>query len=286
MNEHRAREERRERDMERIRRLCLMDDVFFNVCMDGYIEGMACILRVILEMPDLVVERVTTQKTAGSLRGRGVRFDAFARAGKRLMNIEVQRDDRGAAPERARFNSSMMDARELQKGEEVTELPETYVIFITEKDVLGEGLPICHIHRVIEETGKPFGDRSHIVYVNGEVRDATPLGRLMHDFFCQDAEDMHYEELKKRASFFKEEEGGRGKMCKIMDEIWQEGMAQGMERGMAQGMERGMAQGMERNRLESLRTIMRKMRLSAEDAMAMLDVPQDRWQKYKTLLEQ
>ena len=104
----------------------------------------------------------------------------------------------------------------------------------------------------------------------------------MHDFFCQDAEDMHYEELKKRASFFKEEEGGRGKMCKIMDEIWQEGM----ERGMAQGMERGMAQGMERNRLESLRTIMRKMRLSAEDAMAMLDVPQDRWQKYKTLLEQ
>ena len=104
----------------------------------------------------------------------------------------------------------------------------------------------------------------------------------MHDFFCQDAEDMHYEELKKRASFFKEEEGGRGKMCKIMDEIWQEGMAQ----GMVQGMERGMTQGMERDRLESLRTIMRKMRLSAEDAMAMLDVPQDRWQKYKTLLEQ
>ena len=270
MNEHRAREERRERDMERIRRLCLMDDVFFNVCMDGYVEGMACILRVILEMPDLVVERVTTQKTAGSLRGRGVRFDAFARAGKRLMNIEVQRDDRGAAPERARFNSSMMDARELQKGEEVTELPETYVIFITEKDVLGKRLPICHIERTIRETGELFGDRSHIIYVNGEVRDATPLGRLMHDFFCQDAEDMHYEELKKRASFFKEEEGGRGKMCKIMDEIWQEGMTQGMER----------------DRLESLRTIMRKMRLSAEDAMAMLDVPQDRWQKYKTLLEQ
>ena len=75
-------------------------------------------------------------------------------------------------------------------------------------------------------------------------------------------------------------------MCKIMDEIWQEGMERGMAQGMERGMERGMAQGMERDRLESLRTIMRKMRLSAEDAMAMLDVPQDRWQKYKTLLEQ
>ena len=104
----------------------------------------------------------------------------------------------------------------------------------------------------------------------------------MHDFFCQDAEDMHYEELKKRASFFKEEEGGRGKMCKIMDEIWQEGM----ERGMAQGMERGMAQGMERNRLESLRTIMQTMRLSEDEAMNALLIPLEKRAKYKTLLEQ
>ena len=111
-------------------------------------------------------------------------------------------------------------------------------------------------------------------YVNGEVRDATPLGRLMHDFFCQDAEDMHYEELKKRASFFKEEEGGRGKMCKIMDEIWQE------------GMERGMAQGMERDRLESLRTIMQTMRLSEDEAMNALLIPLEKRAKYKTLLEQ
>ena len=125
---------------------------------------------------------------------------------------------------------------------------------------------------------------------------------LMHDFFCQDAEDMHYEELKKRASFFKEEEGGRGKMCKIMDEIWQEGMERGMaqgmergmERGMAQGMERGMAQGMERGMergaenklLESLRTIMQTMRLSEDEAMNALLIPLEKRAKYKALLEQ
>ena len=119
-------------------------------------------------------------------------------------------------------------------------------------------------------------------YVNGEVRDATPLGRLMHDFFCQDAEDMHYEELKKRASFFKEEEGGRGKMCKIMDEIWQEGM----ERGMAQGMERGMERGAENKLLESLRTIMQTMRLSEDEAMNALLIPLEKRAKYKALLEQ
>ena len=104
----------------------------------------------------------------------------------------------------------------------------------------------------------------------------------MHDFFCQDAEDMHYEELKKRASFFKEEEGGRGKMCKIMDEIWQEGM----ERGMAQGMERGMERGAENKLLESLRTIMQTMRLSEDEAMNALLIPLEKRAKYKALLEQ
>ena len=34
------------------------------------------------------------------------------------------------------------------------ELNETYVIFITENDVLGENLPIYHVDRIIRETGK------------------------------------------------------------------------------------------------------------------------------------
>ena len=251
-----------------IERLCLMDDTFFNVCMDGYLAGMACILRIILALPELIVERVTVQKTADSLYGRGVRFDAFARADGRLMNIEVQRDDRGAVPERARFNSSMMDARELQKGEEVKRLPETYVIFITEKDVLGKGLPCYHIERTIKETGEDFGDRSHIIYVHGEIQDETPLGRLMHDFFCQDAEKMYYEELRNRARFFKNEKGGRVKMCKIMDEIRQEGFERGAENKL----------------LESLRTIMQTMRLSEDEAMNALLIPMEKRAKYKTLL--
>ena len=164
----------------------------------------------------------------------------------------------------------LMDARELQKGEEVTELPETYVVFITEKDVLGKGLSRYHIERTIKETGEDFGDRSHIIYVNGTIQDETPLGRLMHDFFCQDAEKMYYEELRNRASFFKNEEGGRVEMCKIMDEIRQEGINWGMER----------------DRLESLRTIMQTMRLSEDEAMNALLIPPEKRAKYKELLAQ
>ena len=67
----------------------------------------------------------------------GVRFDVFARDSKgREYDIEIQRADRGAEPKRARYNSALMDANALKTGEDVGKLRDTYVIFITENDVM------------------------------------------------------------------------------------------------------------------------------------------------------
>lgn len=92
----------------------------------------------------------------------------------------------------------------LNAGQDFEELPETYVIFITRDDVLGYDLPIYHIERKIEEIGAEFKDESYIIYVNSGCQDDTELGRLMHDFHCKDAEDMHSEILAKRVYELKE----------------------------------------------------------------------------------
>ena len=42
---------------------------------------------------------------------------------------------------------------------------------------------------------------------------STVLGRLMHDFFCMDPDDMNYQQLAKKARFFKENEEGKAVMC-------------------------------------------------------------------------
>ena len=107
----------------------------------------------------------------------GIRLDVLAvdSAGK-LYNIEVQRKDDGAVPQRARYNSSLLDADNLEKGANFRDLPETFVIFITENDVLKGGKQIYHIERVVKETGKNFGDGSQIVYVNGSMRGGSALG--------------------------------------------------------------------------------------------------------------
>ena len=52
----------------------------------------------------------------------------------RLYNIEIQRDDAGAIPERAHYNAALMAAHTLREGQTVADLPETYVVMITEMD--------------------------------------------------------------------------------------------------------------------------------------------------------
>ena len=93
------------------------------------------------------------------------------------------------------------------------------MIFITENDVLGRALPIYHINRVIEETGELFGDESHIIYVNSQIKDETALGKLMHDFSCTNAKDRYYEVLADRVYYFKEDKEGVATMCRAMEEM-------------------------------------------------------------------
>ena len=84
------------------------------------------------------------------------------------------------------------------------------MIFITKNDVIGDALPLYAIDRQITNTGKAFDDGEHIIYVNGVDRDAsTELGKLIHDFFCTDPNDMHYKELADKVRYFKEDEEWR-----------------------------------------------------------------------------
>ena len=111
------------------------------------------------------------------------------------------------------------DANVTEPGDEYEKLNETYVIFITEHDVLGDGHPIYHIDRTVRETGALFGDESHILYVNAQIKDDTALGQLMHDFSCTSAEEMHYQILADRVRYFKEDTEGVATMCKVMEDM-------------------------------------------------------------------
>ena len=203
-----------------LERMRLMDDTFMSKCLENAPECIELILRVILGKKDLKVVKSQTEYPIKSLQGRGVRFDVFARDSRdREYDIEIQRAKDGAEPRRARYNSALMDANALKSGEDFGKLRDTYVIFITETDVMKRGQGMYVFDRMDRTSGLDFGDGAHVVYANGTWRGNDDLGRLMHDFNCSDPSDMNFDVLSKQVYKFKNSEEGRREMCEAMERI-------------------------------------------------------------------
>ena len=232
-----------------------------------------------MEKPDLKVLKVQTQKSVENMYGRSVRFDVFAtdEAGK-LYNIEVQRADAGAGAgavsTRARYNSSMLDYHELKKKSKHNELPETFVIFITEHDVLKNGEKIYHIDRIVRETQKVFEDGTHIIYVNGSYKGkkGNDLDDLIHDFFCANPEEMRHRQLAERVSFLKGNKNEVRKMCKTVKDLFKEELDEARDEGKKETL------------LDNIRSLMETLNLTAKQAMDALKVPADKQKEYVALI--
>lgn len=224
-------EERYERYRSILKDLTIMSDVF----MRNVLKQRACteyVLQVIMDRKDLWVVDQVLQKDYKNLQGRSAILDCVVRdADGNQFDVEIQQEKEGASPRRARYHSGLMDMNTLNSGENFEKLPETYVIFITRKDVLGYELPIYHIGRSIKENDEDFKDGSHIIYVNSANREDTELGKLMHDLNCKNATDMYNKILAKRVYELKETQEGVELMCKEMDQIYREGEACGEKRG-------------------------------------------------------
>lgn len=265
----------REEYIKRIREFCLFDDTFMMKCFEDSPECVELLLRVILDSEDLKLREIRTQYLIKNLQGRSIRMDIFAvdEMGRKY-NIEVQRAKKGADARRARYNSSLMDANVMEPGRDYPELSETYVIFIAREDVLGNNRPISFFQRRETETGEALGDASNILYVNGTIRDDTPLGKLMSDFSCTKAGDMHYAVLAERVSYFKEQKEGVKAMCEIMEELYFEGVECGKREGILEGMRQGISQGVVQGRNKMILCFLSNGG-TEEEAMKMLSVTRE-----------
>ena len=215
-------EQTHRQDLERLKSLRYMDDDFMSVCLADNLEGVELILRIVLGRKDIKIKSVRTQEPMKNLQGRSAILDVHAiDSADKEFDVEIQRKDTGAGAKRARHNSSLLDAHILKTGDDTEDIPDSYVIFITENDVMKGNQPIYPVERYITigENKVLFGDGSHILYVNGKYRGNDEIGKLMHDFSCTNPDDMNYETLAKKARYFKQDEKGVAAMCKIMEDM-------------------------------------------------------------------
>ena len=215
------RERHHQEDLQRLRGFRPIDDTFMRGLFKDNIPLAELVLRIIVGKPDLTLTKCETQADLKRVTGaRSICLDAYATdsTGKKY-DIEIQRSDNGADPHRARYHSSMMDVENLDADQDYRELPDTYVIFITEKDYYKAGKPVYVIQNMNLTLGQPFDDGTHILYVNGEYRDDSDIGKLMHDFNCTSADDMNFPLFAERTRYLKENPKGVGEMCKAMEEL-------------------------------------------------------------------
>lgn len=231
-------EQKHQKDLEHLRRFRPIDDDFMRCLFKDNIPLAELVLRIIIGKPDLIITDCQTQKDMKRLAGaRSICLDAYGTdtAGKKY-DMEIQREDKGADPHRARFHSSVMDIENLDAGQAFRALPDTFTIFIIEKDFYGKGEPVYFIERMNITTGEPFADGEHILYVNGEYRGDSDIGKLMHAFNCTDAADMNFKLLADRTRYLKENPEGVSEMCKVIEEMRKEERAEGIKEGIQEGM--------------------------------------------------
>lgn len=219
-----------------------------------------------MEKQDLKVIDQIIQKDYKNLQGRSAIMDCVARDSEgKQFDVEIQQDNEGASPKRARYHSGLMDMNTLNPGQDFDELPESYVIFITRDDILGYGFPIYHIDRHIKEADDSFQDEAHIIYVNSRKQEDTELGRLMHDLHCKNADEMHSPVLAKRVHELKDTQKGVELMCHEMEKIYSEGMESGELRAKKETALSMAEEGM------NVKTMARLVKVSEKDVQKWID---------------
>ena len=125
------------------------------------------------------------------------------------------------------------------------------------------------------ETGKEFGDGTHIIYVNGSFKGekGKPLDDLIHDFFCTNSNDMRHKQLANCVSFLKENKWGMRKMRNsIIAEVFKD------------EIDEAKAESREKNLIENIRSLMETLNFTAKQAMDALKIPANEQNKYLALI--
>ena len=220
-----------------LNKLRSIDDTFMRMIFRDH-QCVELLMKIIFG-EQFSLKRFETQEDHKQVVSRSVELDivVYTHEGA-VIGIEVETSKDNASPLRARYHASILDCDLSYPKEGWKEFPEMYVVFICEEDVLKTNELINHIQRYMIN-GVVFQDKLHIIYLNASMQDETALGKLMHDMMCNDPDDMYYEVLRKRVSYFKRQEGGKRTMCEALEELITEAKNEGRKEGEDIGEKHG-----------------------------------------------
>ncbi|MCD7771504.1 MAG: PD-(D/E)XK nuclease family transposase [Oscillospiraceae bacterium] len=201
----------------------LFSDTLASVALED-IGACQHVVRTILGRDDIEIKSVKSQYRLLNVTSKDTILDAFAQDSTgRLINIEIQRRDTVDHARRIRYYGSMIDKSILDKGTYYDELPDVYIIYISETDLLNVGEAVYPVTKTLGKSGIPYDDGNHVVFANAAIDDGSEVAKLMQYFKKADPDDMSQGSLSKRIHYLKSEKGGHDEMCKVAEELYEQG---------------------------------------------------------------
>ena len=182
------------------------------------------VLRILTGKPDLVIQDNLTEYRIAKIDTRDAVLDVIATDTEGVFyHIEIQLADSDNHILRVRFYSAMTDSEMLEKGTKYSDLPNTYIFYISMNDFMGLGEPIARVDSTIGKNKKKYDDGKYIYFVNAAVDDQSEVAKLMDYFKLADPNDMTHGALSNRVHALKCEPEGEEPMCAITQSFVDEG---------------------------------------------------------------
>lgn len=205
---------------------------------------------------------------------KGVRLDVYLKDEDKIIDVEMQTYKQDAIGKRTRYYQSMIDIDSLMKGQDYSELLDSYVVFICnydpfekEKDV-GFGLP-CYTFKNIcaENSIVPLDDKSIKVIYNASayqtVEDKKVRDFLQFVMTNKPNENELSQELSETVSRLKDN-----------DEFRKDYAAMNLhDRDIKKAAKE---EGIQQKAIESALTAIHKYKIKPEDAAADMGAPLDK----------
>lgn len=186
------------------------------------------------------------QKTfqAGA-NSHGVRFDVYTESENEAFDIEIQTTKRADLPLRMRYYQSSMDTSLIHKGQNYSDLKQTYVLFISTVDQFGFGEPVYEIVSVVKNHPEfEFNDRRKEVVYNVKAYEKIDddNAKSFLEYMATGEAKMKFEkQVAEKVDELKEDEYWKNNYIHIS--LWeQDAIARGLEKGMRQGIRQGIAE--------------------------------------------
>ena len=273
--------------MKTLQELTLLDRFLFAETMEDQ-ETYEALLRIILGDEELKL--LTYDQTEKEFRTapwlRSIRVDVYSMDADTIYNVEMQKSWRDDLIKRSRYYQALIDSTLLAPGDiSFNAIKNTTIIMIMPFDLFGKDRFVYTFEETCKEDNTVcLEDGARRIFINTHgknFKDVSPEFIALMKFIeynegKETADDSpNLNKIRRRVAQVKaSEKVGVKYMNKWEEEdiIRQEGRKEGRE------------EGQEEERLISVRNIMKNLKMTAEQAMEAIGIPESEYSKYMPLL--